>query len=247
MLSHDRSGSNCARSPCNVADAVTTSSRSCSAVKGGLQISCERVDSAAHDTAPRSRRSLSLSGIATRAAKLRLIPPRNRLRGLLALALFVSLAAWCSAKDLTKPASQPEKWDATAAPDAVLARDIAALAPQRPGHVDLCVLGVAGDGSEEVFRNEVLHLENLATRRLDAAGRVLVPANHEPVPLQRPLPPASGANLRRAKLNGANLLHADLRGADLAEADLSRATFNAATHWPEGFTPHANGAVEVRA
>lgn len=60
------------------------------------------------------------------------------------------------------------------------------------------MLGVAGDGSEDVFRNEVLHLENLAARRLDAAGRVLVLANHEPLPLQRPLPPASEANLRRA-------------------------------------------------
>jgi uncharacterized protein YjbI with pentapeptide repeats len=48
-------------------------------------------------------------------------------------------------------------------------------------------------------------------------------------------------------LNGAVLLAADLRDADLQEADLNRATFNAFTRWPEGFTPHANGAIEVSA
>ena len=120
------------------------------------------------------------------------------MRGLLVLALLVSLAAWCSAKNLAKPAAQAPKQDAVLAVDAVLDRDLAALAPQRPGHIDLYVLGVAGDGSEEVFRNEVLHLENLASHRLDAAGRVLVLANHDELPVHRPLPLASEATLRRA-------------------------------------------------
>lgn len=81
---------------------------------------------------------------------------------------------------------------------AALARDIAALAPQRPGHPDLYVLGFAGDGSEQVFQNEVLHLQALAAQRLDAAGRVLVLANHPPLPIQRPLPRATLANLEQA-------------------------------------------------
>ncbi|WP_158637212.1 hypothetical protein [Arenimonas daejeonensis] len=120
------------------------------------------------------------------------------MRGLLALALLLSFAAWSSAKDLAKSESQLPKQDPALAANAALDRDLAALAPQRPGHIDLYVLGVAGDGSEEVFRNEVLHLENLAARRLDAAGRVLVLANHDNLPVQRPLPLASEASLRRA-------------------------------------------------
>lgn len=80
----------------------------------------------------------------------------------------------------------------------LVAREVAALAPQRPGHPDLFVVGLAGDGTEQVFRNEVLYLRDLAARRLDAAGRVLVLANHPDQPPQRPLPRASLANLRTA-------------------------------------------------
>lgn len=87
---------------------------------------------------------------------------------------------------------------AAESPDPRLAADIARLAPQRPGHADLYVLAVAGDGNEDVFRNEVLHLERLAAQRLDAAGRSLVLANHAPSAGLRPLPAASEANLREA-------------------------------------------------
>ncbi len=120
------------------------------------------------------------------------------MRGLLLLALGASLGAWCSAKELRKPPSPPADDTAAETTSALLDREIAALAPQRPGHRDLYVLAVAGDGTEAVFRNEVLHLENLATRRLDAAGRVLVLANHPADSLQRPLAPADPGNLRRA-------------------------------------------------
>jgi hypothetical protein len=113
-------------------------------------------------------------------------------------ALGLCLAAGCGAKDIDKAAPQPQKNDASTTRQALLARDIAALAPQRPGHRDLYVLAVAGDGTEQVFRNEVLHLENLATRRLDAPGRVLVLANHPQDSLQRPLPLADPGSLRTA-------------------------------------------------
>lgn len=62
---------------------------------------------------------------------------------------------------------------------------------------DLYVLGVAGDGSERVFRNEVLHLGALAADRLGAEGRVLLLANHPPSP-EATLPRASRPNLRAA-------------------------------------------------
>lgn len=124
---------------------------------------------------------------------------RSRMRNLLLpVLLLFPLAGWCSGKDLEKSATDAGKQGAIYVAETALARDLAALAPQRPGHVDLYVLGVAGDGSEQVFRNEVLHLENLATRRLDAEGRVLVLANHANTPMFRPLPVASRTTLRRA-------------------------------------------------
>ncbi|MCX7034461.1 MAG: peptidase C13 [Arenimonas sp.] len=122
--------------------------------------------------------------------------PRVALVALLALAAAGSVAAVDTGKRLGKtesPAAARAEADA-----ALLARDIAGLAPQRPGHADLFVLGLAGDGSEQVFRNEVLYLRDLAARRLDAAGHVLVLANHPDQPPQRPLPRASLANLRTA-------------------------------------------------
>lgn len=82
--------------------------------------------------------------------------------------------------------------------DERLAADLANLAPQRPGHPDLFVLAVAGDGSERVFRNEVLHLERLAATRLDAAGHVLVLANHPPSDGVRRYPRASEETIRTA-------------------------------------------------
>lgn len=82
--------------------------------------------------------------------------------------------------------------------DRRLRRELAGLAPQRPGHPDLYVLGIAGDGSEQVFLNEVRHLRDLAERRLDAAGRVVVLANHPAeVPLRAPVP-ATLATIRTA-------------------------------------------------
>lgn len=115
---------------------------------------------------------------------------------LMALAMASGVAASDTGKPLGKPVSA-----AAARADAdgeLIARDIAALAPQRPGRPDLFVVGLAGDGSEQVFRNEVLYLRDLAARRMDASGRVLLLANHPDAPPQRPLPRASLANLRTA-------------------------------------------------
>src|SRR5690606_9904831 len=43
---------------------------------------------------------------------------------------------------------------------------------------DLYVLGFAGDGTEDVFRNEVLYLERLMDDRFQAQGRVIGLVNH---------------------------------------------------------------------
>lgn len=61
---------------------------------------------------------------------------------------------------------------------ALLGRELGALAPQRPGKTDLYVLGFAGDGEENVFRNEVVYLKSLFERRFDARGRVVTLVNH---------------------------------------------------------------------
>lgn len=106
--------------------------------------------------------------------------------------LLAAGVALASAKSLTKPAPAPR------GPDPQLAADLAQLAPQRPGHPDLFVLGFAGDGSEQVFRNEVHYLRDLAAQRLDAEGRVILLANHVEPPPVRALPEANARTLRQA-------------------------------------------------
>lgn len=98
----------------------------------------------------------------------------------------------------TKVGSPAARLANDASQRATLSADLANLAPQRPGQRDLFVLGFAGDGSETVFLNEVLYLRDLAAQRFDAAGRMIVLANHAPLPPERPWPGATRANLRRA-------------------------------------------------
>lgn len=111
---------------------------------------------------------------------------------LAASSLLAGGVGFAAAKSLTKPAPAPRP------PDALLAAELDRLAPQRPGHPDLFVLGFAGDGSEQVFRNEVHYLRDLAGQRLDAAGRVILLANHAEAPPARPLPEANAHTLRQA-------------------------------------------------
>jgi hypothetical protein len=78
------------------------------------------------------------------------------------------------------------------------------LLPQRPGEIDLYVLALAGDGSENVFRNEVGYVRELAERRFGAAGRVLSLVNHPQTLGDAPI--ASVSNLRRALLGLAEVM-----------------------------------------
>lgn len=110
------------------------------------------------------------------------LAPRRPLRGLLLLLLgLLALGAGCSsqagqapaqdAADAAQPVSDPED-------EAALDKALDALAPQRPGVVDLYAVGFAGDASEDVFRNETLYLKTLLGQRFDAAGRVVTLVNH---------------------------------------------------------------------
>lgn len=83
--------------------------------------------------------------------------------------------------------------------DARLVREaVAAMPAQRPGHPDLYVVGFAGDGHEDVFRNEVEYLRTLADARLDAGGRTLLLVNHADSLGASPRPLATLASLRDA-------------------------------------------------
>ncbi|MDZ7782740.1 MAG: hypothetical protein U5K56_07315 [Halioglobus sp.] len=48
-----------------------------------------------------------------------------------------------------------------------------AIEPNRPDAIDLYLLAIAGDGSQEVFRREVEFVEDLFARNFDTAGRSL--------------------------------------------------------------------------
>lgn len=78
-----------------------------------------------------------------------------------------------------------------------LNRQLAQLAPQRPGQIDLYVLGVAGDASERVFAQEVEYLQMLMDTRFATAGRSIGLYNAISTIGQR-RPQASLTNLRHA-------------------------------------------------
>lgn len=86
----------------------------------------------------------------------------------------------------------------TARDQRLLAADIAALTPQRPGQVDLYVVGFAGDSTEDVFRNEVAYLDALMSTRFGAHGRVVTLVNHLDSLTTAPQPLATLENLRIA-------------------------------------------------
>lgn len=70
------------------------------------------------------------------------------------------------------------------------------LRPRTPGKINLYVLAFAGDGGENVFRNEVEYAEKLFATRFDADGHILVLENNPASTDSRPL--ATLTNLRIA-------------------------------------------------
>ena len=94
---------------------------------------------------------------------------------------------------------------AAGADDRIAARDrvliderLQRMPPQRPGQPDLYALSFAGDGDENVFRNEALYFEALATARYGADGRTLALVNHPDSLDAAPRPLATLDNLRHA-------------------------------------------------
>lgn len=78
----------------------------------------------------------------------------------------------------------------------LLDKEIAQLKPRTPGKVNLYALVFAGDGGENVFRNEAEYFEKLFSQRFGAAGHVLVLENNPAALTSRPL--ADWSNLEAA-------------------------------------------------
>jgi len=70
------------------------------------------------------------------------------------------------------------------------------LAPRTAGKTNLYLISFAGDGEENVFRNEVEYVEKLFTERFDAKGHVLTLVNNPGTLDRRPI--ASLSNLELA-------------------------------------------------
>ncbi|HET9835266.1 MAG TPA: C13 family peptidase, partial [Rhodanobacteraceae bacterium] len=78
----------------------------------------------------------------------------------------------------------------------LLARALAHLKSRTPGKVNLYAIVFAGDGSQNVFRNEAEYFDKLFTRRFDAEGHVIVLENNPASLATRPL--ATWTNLEDA-------------------------------------------------
>lgn len=78
----------------------------------------------------------------------------------------------------------------------LLAQQLAALAPQRPGVIDMYTITFAPFEGEEVFRRESRMVSAVMARRFDATGRQLQLLNHAKE--QATSPWATPANLQRA-------------------------------------------------
>lgn len=78
----------------------------------------------------------------------------------------------------------------------LLASAIEALRPRTPDQTNLYVVALAGDGSENVFRNEVEYADKLFSERFGAEGHVLILENNPASIESRPL--ATLTNLRLA-------------------------------------------------
>jgi hypothetical protein len=82
-----------------------------------------------------------------------------------------------------------------AQPD-LLDKAVAQLKPRTPGKVNLYAIAFAGDGSENVFRNEAEFFEQLFSKRFSATGHIIVLENNPAALTTRPL--ADWSNLESA-------------------------------------------------
>lgn len=121
-------------------------------------------------------------------ANYRFLPPSPKTVAPTASASPPSDAYW--------PVNAPTPEQVIYAQPGLLDKEIAKLKPRTPGKVNLYAIAFAGDGSENVFRNEAEYFNKLFTQRLGAAGHVLVLENNPASLTTRPL--ATWTNLEDA-------------------------------------------------
>ncbi len=64
-------------------------------------------------------------------------------------------------------------------PPASVLRQIEGLAPQRQGIIDVYVVVVGGDGSEDAFQREVRVVQKRLEERFQASGHIVVTSSQE--------------------------------------------------------------------
>jgi hypothetical protein len=94
------------------------------------------------------------------------------------------------------PADAPSPEQVLYAQPRMMEKAVGELAPRMPGKPNLWVIAFAGDGGEDVFRNEAEYAQRLFARRFDAQGHVLVLQNNPATLDTRPL--ATWSNLEAA-------------------------------------------------
>ena len=102
--------------------------------------------------------------------------------------LLASLAATAASRKID-PAEAIADRD-----EKLVAQQVSALPAQRPGIVDLYAIGVAGDGTENVFRNETEYFATLMRTRFHARGVVTLVSNPGSIG-RKPQPLATYDNL----------------------------------------------------
>ena len=109
-----------------------------------------------------------------------------------------ALACGCALLASLATAAVPRKADPAEAiadrDEKLVAQEVDALPAQRPGVIDLYAIGVAGDGTEDVFRNEVEYFAMLMRSRFNARGVVTLVSSPDSIGA-KPQPLASYDNL----------------------------------------------------
>lgn len=131
---------------------------------------------------------------ATPDGKVSFAPPSASLAGAPASPADPGQPDLLSDADWPRDAPTPEQV-IYAQPD-LLNRETARLRSRTPGEVNLYAVVFAGDGSQNVFRNEAEYFDKLLSQRLGASGHVLVLENNPASLSTRPL--ASWSNLEDA-------------------------------------------------
>lgn len=102
----------------------------------------------------------------------------QRWRSLLAVLMLTAWAVSAQAQTSSQQAAIAQRVESTLYRQrALLDNALAAIKPSQPGKIQLYFLGVAGDGTQEVFRREIDFVQTQFARDFDTAGHTLLLVN----------------------------------------------------------------------